>query len=78
MTREPSGDRELAYNLRRIVRERGITLGQVVTDSGLSPNTVSSMASGKRGATVRSLRRLRAGLGCTWDDLLGDGSRDER
>jgi transcriptional regulator with XRE-family HTH domain len=78
MVRKNNGDKALSENLLRIIGRRGMTYDQVAVASGLSCDTVSAVACRKRAASIRTLRKLRAGLGCTWDDLLGDGSLDER
>jgi transcriptional regulator with XRE-family HTH domain len=63
---------DFARNLRRMISERGMTASTVAYKSGLCPATVYNYLRGTRTPTVDALRKMRATLGCTWDELLGD------
>ena len=65
-------DGTIVRNLRRMISERGMTATTVAYKSGLCPATVYNYLRGARTPTVDALRKMRAALGCTWDELLGD------
>jgi transcriptional regulator with XRE-family HTH domain len=55
-----------------MISERGMTATTVAYKSGLCPATVYNYLRGTRTPTVDALRKIRAALGCTWDELLGE------
>ena len=65
------GDAALAGNVLRMMGERGWTNAEVARRSGLKPGHVSMILNRKVGVTLRTLRMLRDGFGCSWDELLG-------
>lgn len=66
-----NGDREFAMRLQGMLRERG--LGQVEFERriGVARGQVSGWLTGRSGITLHNLRKVKEGLGCTWDELLG-------
>lgn len=65
-------DPRFALRLRRMVSERGMSMREFSERSGVSQPSVYAYANGERVPDVTRLRAIRATLGCTWDELLGD------
>ena len=62
----------LARNLRALLDERGWSQTRLMYESRIPQTTISAVACGRGGTTLKTLRRLKAALGCSWDELLGD------
>jgi transcriptional regulator with XRE-family HTH domain len=69
------GQRQLPLGgrLRRLRKERGLTLDQVAALSGLSTSFLSALERGSSGSTVATLRRLLSAYGTTIDALMRTG-----
>ena len=65
-------DGTIARNLRRLLYERGMTVEQFSRASGINHASVYDYLRGNHEPNCPMLRRIRATLGCTWDELLGD------
>ena len=57
-------------NLRRIMVEQGLSLGQVVSKTGLDRRTVSAILDGSNRPHSRTIHRLAAGLGVSPDEFF--------
>lgn len=57
--------------LRALRRDRGITLADLVTTTGVSESTLSRLESGQRRATLELLLPLARAYGVPLDDLVG-------
>ncbi len=57
-------------NLRRIMAEQGLSLGQVVGNTGLDRRTVSAILDGSNRPHSRTIHRLAAGLGVSPSELF--------
>ena len=66
------GPRGLPRNLCRLMAERGWTQARMGIEAGMPQSTVSAIARGTRTPTLATLRKIRAALGCSWDELLGE------
>lgn len=64
----------LGARLRRLRKERSLTLEDVAASSGLSTSFVSALERGSSGATVATLRRLLSVYGTTLDALMRAGA----
>jgi transcriptional regulator with XRE-family HTH domain len=58
-------------NLRQLREQRGFTQQQLANKSGLASSQISNIECGQREPSLKSLRKLRRALRCTWDELLG-------
>ena len=56
--------------LRRLRKERGLTLDRVATMTGLSTSFISALERGSSGASVATLRRVLSAYGTTLDALM--------
>ncbi len=63
----------LGARLRRLRKERGLTLDQVAALSGLSTSFISALERGSSGATIATLHRLLSAYGSTLDVLMRSG-----
>jgi DNA-binding transcriptional MerR regulator/quercetin dioxygenase-like cupin family protein len=63
----------IGVRLRRLRKERGLTLDQVAALSGLSTSFISALERGSSGAAVATLRRLLNAYGTTLDVLMRVG-----
>jgi DNA-binding transcriptional MerR regulator/quercetin dioxygenase-like cupin family protein len=63
----------LGARLRRLRKERGLTLEDVATRSGLSTSFVSAVERGSSGVAVATLRRLLSVYATTLDALMRSG-----
>lgn len=68
-----AGDVQLSRNLRRLMCERGMSVRTLTKKlcNKKSGGLVYAWLNCERNITLYSLRRLKAALGCTWDELLG-------
>ncbi|HTU24139.1 MAG TPA: helix-turn-helix transcriptional regulator [Pirellulales bacterium] len=65
---------DVAANLRRLMARFGLTLEQVVEQSGLNQRTVRGILAGTHKPHARTLNRLAVGLGVAADELFQDPS----
>ena len=63
----------LAASLSLAMHRRGLTQLALSDLSDVPQSTISRILSGEDDSLVRlgTVRKLKAALGCTWDDLLG-------
>jgi transcriptional regulator with XRE-family HTH domain len=73
--RSKPGPVPLGARLRRLRKERGLTLEGVAASSGLSTSFLSALERGKSNTTVATLRRLLGLYGTTLDALMRAGGR---
>lgn len=59
-------------NLKRLIKENGLTQRKLAEIADLPHQTIESHVSKRRSPTLYSLRKIRHALDCTWDDLLGE------
>src|ERR1700683_3392198 len=64
----------VAANLRRLMARFGLTVEQVIEQSGLDQRTIRGILAGTQKTHARTLHRLAAGLGVTADELFQDPS----
>jgi transcriptional regulator with XRE-family HTH domain len=65
---------DVSANLRRLMARFGLTLEQVVEQSGLDGRTIRGLLAGTHKPHARTLNRLAAGLGVSADELFQDPS----
>ena len=65
---------DVSVNLRRLMARFGLTLEQVVEQSGLDGRTIKGLLAGTHKPHARTLNRLAAGLGVSADELFQDPS----
>ena len=65
-------DELMGDNLLLILGERDMTQSELARISGIHPSVISGICCNTRGVSVFTVRRIKAALGCTWDELLGD------
>jgi transcriptional regulator with XRE-family HTH domain len=65
---------DVAANLRRLMARFGLTVEQVIEQSGLDQRTIRGILAGTQKTHARTLHRLAAGLGVTADELFQDPS----
>ncbi|HEX7172906.1 MAG TPA: MerR family transcriptional regulator [Candidatus Limnocylindria bacterium] len=71
-TRPPDADgRRDGQPLRRVRKERGLSMREASERSGLSISFISALERGVSGASVATLQRLTAAYGTTLHDLFG-------
>ncbi len=63
---------DFARNLRRLLYERDMSAKQFSHASGINHASVYDYLNGRHEPNCPMLRRIRATLGCTWDELLGE------
>ena len=63
---------DFARRMRRLMAERDMSVKQFSRASGINHASVYDYLRGKHEPNCPMLRRIRATLGCTWDELLGD------
>lgn len=61
---------ELSKNLRYMRLTLGLTQEEVGYICGFKKSHISHFETGEREPTLSSLKKLKVGLGCTYDDLL--------
>lgn len=69
---------EVGPRLRAARHARGLTIGELASQAGMSASTLSRLESGKRQASLELLVPLTRRLGIRIDDLLGGEQRDPR
>lgn len=62
---------DFATNLRRIMRDRGMTQAELGRMVGISQGNVSMYVTGKREPRATYILRIATALGVTTDELLG-------
>lgn len=62
---------DFATNLRRIMRDRGMTQAELGRMVGISQGNVSMYVTGRREPRATYLLRIATALGVTTDELLG-------
>ena len=67
--------KNVGYNLQRLMAEQGLTTEQVADKSGLDKRTVMGILHGKKKAQPRTIGRLAKGLGVDPDELLREPAR---
>jgi transcriptional regulator with XRE-family HTH domain len=65
---------DVAANLRRLMARFGLTVEQVIEQTGLDQRTIRGILSGTHKPHARTLHRLAAGLGVAADELFQDPS----
>jgi transcriptional regulator with XRE-family HTH domain len=63
----------LASNLMRLRSRAAMTQEQVAEASDLHWRYLQTLESGKSNPSLKVLCRLKKGLACSWDELLGKG-----
>ena len=63
--------RALGQNVRQQRKAVNLTQEKLAELADLSPRTVQKIEAGRLNILVTTLRRIRAGMGCTYQDLLG-------
>ena len=61
---------QLGKNLVKLRNAADLTQEQLAERSEISLRYLQSLEAGQKLASIGVVGRLRAGLGCTWDDLL--------
>ena len=61
----------LGKNLRELIADRGESQTSLAKRMGVHQCQVSNWVRGAHSPTLQTLRKVRAALGCTWDELLG-------
>ena len=62
----------IAFNVRRLRIENGLSLSGLARASGVSKGTLSRLEAGSRNSTVKTLSALANSLNVTVDDILSD------
>jgi transcriptional regulator with XRE-family HTH domain len=65
---------DVAANLRRLMARFGLTVEQLIEQTGLDQRTIKGILAGTHKAHARTLHRLAAGMGVTSDELFQDPS----
>lgn len=65
-----SDERRVARNLMWMLIDRDWSQTRLVRESGLAQSTVNAVCNARSSPSVRTLRRLKETLGCTWEELL--------
>ena len=63
-----------AENLKRIRKEKGMTVFQLAEKAGIEDNAIYKWESGRRSPGMWSIVKLCDALGCSADELLFGGS----
>ena len=63
--------RAVGQNVREQRKAAKLTQERLAELAELSPRTVQKIEAGRLNILVTTLRRLRAGIGCSYHDLLG-------
>lgn len=69
---DPRVRRIIARNLRRVVANHGLGLGDVANDLKMPQAQLSGYMRNHRGFSIETLLRFAVGLGCSIDELLYD------
>jgi transcriptional regulator with XRE-family HTH domain len=62
----------IAFNVRRLRMENGLSLSELARTSGVSKGTLSRLEAGSRNSTIKTLIALANSLNVTVDDILSD------
>lgn len=60
----------LAWNILRMLAERGWTRDDLAAKSGVSKSTIGCYLTTDHEPTLKRLRKIHDALGCSWDELL--------
>lgn len=60
----------LGARIREIRRERKLTQEQLAEIANITPRTLQKLEAGQFSCLVSTLRRIRKGLQCSYDDIL--------
>lgn len=66
-----NNSQEVAISIKKIAKSKGFTIGQMLSDCGLSVNTLSSMQSGGYYPRIEAIAKIADYLDCSVDYLLG-------
>ena len=69
-------DNAVGERIRKLRKERGLTLKDIALRSGYGYQTVASYENGSRRVGIEQAMRLSGALGCALRDILGDGGAD--
>ena len=64
-------DEDFSARLLRLMGERDMSGMDLAHASGVHSNTIYNITSGKCEPELKTLRKIRRGLVCSWDELLG-------
>lgn len=67
----PDEAHEFGLRLRNLISRRGLTQADVARRTGSTQASISRYCRGERLPSVRTARRLKRVLKCSWEDLLG-------
>ena len=76
-THAPSDRNSFGERVRRFRKEKGWTLTEVATSSGLAPSTISKVERGQMSLTYDRLVLLARGLDVHLTELFGPAQRDD-
>lgn len=63
---------EFGETLKAYLKEHHITQTELARRMYVTQECVNNYTNRQSGVTIATLRRIRAALGCTWEDLLGE------
>ncbi len=63
----------IGENIRRLRRVRGISLGELAKEAGISKSTLSAIEAGKANPTISTLWAISKALGVPFSTLVGEG-----
>jgi len=58
-------------NFKRLLADRGESQTSFAKRIGVHQSQMSNWVRGANSPTLQTLRKVKAALGCTWDELLG-------
>ena len=61
---------EKRLKIKEVAKERGVTLSSIAGKLGIPRSNMSAIASGARGVSLRTLRKISRILDCGIDDLI--------
>ena len=61
---------KLVLRIKEAAKERGITLSSIARKLGIHRSNMSAVASGSRGASLKTLKRISQILDCSIDELI--------
>lgn len=66
-----SAENHMRRYLTEYMARHGMTVTELATELGMGHASVYKWLSGRGGATLATLERMKETLGATWDELLG-------
>ena len=63
---------QFAQNLKRLLKESKMSQLNLSYATGVNTTQITTWAAGRNLPSLESLAKVRAVLGCTWDELLGE------